>query len=94
VLSVGGIDVPERPTASFAAPDVTIPDGSSVPVEVAASHVPPGTAVTVHLFSENGADQGVQAVLAGTFDASTATAVLEIPPGYSRSYVRVTFTSP
>jgi len=68
---------------------VTFNDGAAVTVAIEARFVPPGTVVKVHVFSENGADQIVNAApLQGTLAQSTATASVVFPPGFSRGFVR------
>lgn len=94
IAFIGGIPVPGHPSANFTAPDVTIPNGSSVPFDIEARNVPPGTNVKLQLISESGPDLNATATLAGTQDLSTATALMDVPPGFSRSYVRVTFAQP
>lgn len=95
VVRVAGEAVPPVPAASFVMPDVTIVDGGIVVFEIEAENVPLGTIVKLHLFSENDLDQTVDSTpLAGTEELSTATASLEVPPGFSRSFVRVTFEPP
>lgn len=92
VVSVAGVPVPASPAASFEMPDVTIMEGDTATFEIEARNVPVGTIVKVHLFSENGLDQTVDSTpLAGTEELSTATASLAVPPGFSRSFVRLTF---
>lgn len=92
VVRVAGVPVPPIPAATFEMPDVTIMDGGSVTFEIEAENVPLGTVVKLHLFSENGLDQAVDSTpLTGTEELSTASATVEVPPGFSRSFVRVTF---
>ncbi len=92
ITSVAGVSVPTHPGGSFAMPDVTFMDGSAVPIEIEAENVPLGTVVKLHLFAENGPDQIVDSTpLAGTLALSTATATATIPPGFSRSFARLTF---
>lgn len=93
VVSIGGVPVPPDPTGSFAVPDVTLDQGSAVTVAIEARNIPPGTVVKLHVFSEGGPDQIVNSTpLAGTAAQSTATASLTFPPGFSRGFVRVTWT--
>jgi len=94
VTDVNGTQiVPNPPGASFALPDVTIDDGSPVTVEVEARNIPVGTIVQLHLFSEA---TGVQVVdfqpLAGTDALSTASTTVTIPSGFSRAFVRATWS--
>ena len=89
VASIAGVPVPPNPNGTFETPDVTFNDGAAVTVAIEARFVPPGTVVKVHVFSENGADQIVNAApLQGTLAQSTATASVVFPPGFSRGFVR------
>ena len=89
VVSIAGVPVPSKPNGTFETPDVTFNDGTAVNVAIEAWFVPPGTIVKVHVFSENGADQIVNATpLQGTLTQSTATASIVFPPGFSRGFVR------
>ena len=73
-------------------PDVAINKSTAVTVQIAASNIPPGTVVKLHVFSENGADQIIDSLpLAGTPATSTATASVVLPPGFSRGFVRATW---
>jgi hypothetical protein len=92
IVTVGAVAVAEDPTGSFEVPDVTIGQAAAVPVEIEARNVPPGTVVRLHVFSEGGADQIVNASpLVGTLAQSTATASVVFPPGFSRGFVRATW---
>lgn len=89
VTTIAGVPVPANPTGSFEMPDVTINEGTAVPVEIEARLVPPGTVVKLHLFSLEGADQIVSAPpLAGTLELSAATASVTFPPGFTRGFAR------
>jgi hypothetical protein len=73
-------------------PDVTMNAAAAVPVAIEAHHVPLGTVVKLHIFSENGADQIVDSTpLAGALALSNATASVVLPPGFSRGFVRATW---
>jgi hypothetical protein len=92
VLSVGGIAVPSTPNGSFTPPDIVLNQSAAVTVVIEAENVPPGSIVKVYLFSESAADQYINSTpLAGTLQKSTATASVKFPPGFSRSFVRVTW---
>jgi len=94
VVSVDGQSVPPNPTGSFTVPDVSINKSTAVTVDIAASNIPPGTVVKLHVFSENGADQIIDSLpLAGTLATSTATASVVLPPGFSRGFVRATWAT-
>jgi hypothetical protein len=93
VVSVAGVPVNQSPTGSFQMPDVSINSASPVTVVIEARNIPVGTVVKLHLFSENGADQFVDTTpLAGTSQTSTATASVVFPTGFSRGFVRATWT--
>ncbi len=93
VVSIDGVPVPTLPDGSFTPPDVTIDNSGASTVAIEARHVPLGTLVKLSLFSENAADQLVDSTpLAGTLELSTATATLAIPSGFSRGFVRATWT--
>lgn len=93
VVSVAGVPVNQSPTGSFQMPDVSINSASAVTIVIEARNIPVGTVVKLHLFSENGADQFVDTTpLAGTSQTSTATASVVFPTGFSRGFVRATWT--
>jgi hypothetical protein len=90
---VAGVSVASDPTGSFTTPDVTFNAATAVPVVIEAHNIPPDTVVRLHLFSENGVDQIVNAPpLAGTLAASTTTALAVFPVGFSRGFVRATWS--
>ena len=89
VVSIAGVPVPANPSGSFELPDVTIQEGAATIVEIEARNVPPGTAVSLHLFSLGGDDQVVESEpLAGTPEISTTTASVVFPPGFTRGFAR------
>lgn len=96
VTDAGGAKlVPAFPTASLTIPDVTIDDPSPVTVDIEASNIPVGTVVQLHLLSESVRIQIVDSTpLAGTVAHSTATVTVTIPSGFSRGFVRATWTPP
>jgi len=88
VVSVGGVNMPANPTASFTVPDVTINASASVAVVLNATNIPPGTTPTLQFFSDSGTDFSVQApALAGTMAQSTTTVQVSFPAGFTRGYV-------
>ena len=92
VVSVGGIPVATSPTGTFTIPDVTVNSNLPLPVVIAATNVTVGTIVTLTIFSENGPDLTIQSTpLAGALAASTATANVTLPPGFSKGFVKATF---
>ncbi len=73
-------------------PDVIFEEASNTTVEIEASNVPPETIVKVYIFSEDGSDQVIDSTpLAGTLEASTATATVKFPIGFSRLFARATW---
>jgi hypothetical protein len=93
VVSIAGTNLPVVPTGSFATPDVTINSASAVTLNIEARNIPVGTVIKLHMYSENNADQIVDSTpLAGTFAQSIATASVTVPSGFSRMYVRATWT--
>ena len=93
VVSIGGTPVNQAPTGSFTIPDVTVNSASPLPVAIQAQNVPLGTTVTLFIFSENGPDQMIMSTpLAGPIALSTASASVMFPPGYSRGFVKATWT--
>ena len=82
----------------FQLPDVTISKSAPVNVDIQASGIPPGTVVTLQVYPEAPADALVislptaQATLSGTLQSSTATATFALPFGFSRGWVRASWT--
>lgn len=92
VTHVDGVAVATSPDGSFTTPDVTINDGGTVTLNIAASNVPLGTIVTVYLLSENNLTQTVTSTaLAGSLASSTATATATLPQGYTRGFPYATW---
>ncbi|MCI0635982.1 MAG: hypothetical protein L0206_19015 [Actinobacteria bacterium] len=80
-------------TGSFVTPDVTIDAVAAVTVEIEARNVPPGTVVHLTLDPETGTPVTVDAwPLQGTLDLSTATATASFPHGFTRLFVRASWT--
>jgi hypothetical protein len=93
VLSVGGIPLPGEPSGTFTSPDVVINTGSPVPVAIQTSGIPPGTVLTLHIYSEDGTTQTVQTnALQGTLQSATATANVTFPPDLSLGYLSASWT--
>ena len=98
VVSVGGNPVNTTPTGTFTVPDVTVNSNTPLTVAIQATNVPimvgtVPTVVTLVIFSENGPDQTIQSTaLAGTLASSTATASVTLPSGFSKGFVKATFT--
>jgi hypothetical protein len=81
ITAIGGVPTPTALTASFSTPDITLPAAIANPVTVtlAASNIPPGTAVTVVVNGQTGGSAAVVTTLTGTMTSSGATAVVTIP---------------
>lgn len=93
VLTVAGIAVNANPTGSFLLPDVTINSGDNVPLVIETENVPAGTVITLQIFAENGPIQTVNfPALAGAGPKRNATASVKFLTGFSRGFVRATFT--
>jgi hypothetical protein len=88
VISIAGLPIGDGSTI----PDVSINAAGPVRVDIEAQNVPLGTVVQLRLFSEAVPDFTVNSTpLAGTTHASTATAEVTFPPGFSRGFVRATW---
>jgi hypothetical protein len=93
IVNIGGTAVPASPTGSFAFPDVTLDNATTVTIQLAGSKVPVGTIAHLTLTPETGPIVNADSTpLAGTFDASTATASVTIPHGFSRFSVQASWT--
>jgi hypothetical protein len=94
IISVAGTPLPGEPSGSFASPDVVINTGSPVPVSIQTSGIPPGTVLTLNIYSEDGTTQTVQTTaLQGTLQLATATASVAFPPDLSLGYLKATWTT-
>lgn len=98
VTAVAGVAIPVYPSGTFALPDVTINAANPVDVAIQATGIPPGTVVTLHVYPDTPEVQTtvnlppVQTTLQGTLELSTATVQFAFPYGFSRGYVRATWT--
>lgn len=93
IASINGVNVSQTPTGVLATPDVSIDTTSPVQMTVQANFIPPGTVITLHVFSDNGTDQTVQTTpLQGTLQSSTATATVTFPSGFSLNFVKATWS--
>ncbi len=93
VTTIGGVAVPNNPTGNIFSPDVTIESALPVVVEVAAEKIPLGTELTLQIWSDtDGLQTVVTTPLAGTLEASTATAMVTFAPEASRIFVRAQWT--
>jgi hypothetical protein len=81
ITSIGGVPVPQNPTGSYGTPDITLPAGTTNPVEVgiSASNIPVGTTITVSVVPQSGvASNSASTALSGTQQSSTATASVNL----------------
>ncbi len=98
ITAVNGIQVPLNPSGSFALPDVTISSNGSVNIDIAATGIPSGTVVTLQVYPQSPLDMTTvnlptaQATLVGTLQSSSATAIFTFPYGFSKGFVRATWT--
>ena len=98
VTAIDGVPVTANPSGSFVLPDVTISKNSPVDINVQATGIPPGTVVTLQVYPQTPTDSQIinlptaQATLSGTLQSSTATATFTFPYGFSRGFVRATWT--
>jgi hypothetical protein len=98
VTAIDGIPVAANPSGSFVLPDVTISKSGPVNVDIQATGIPPGTVVTLQVYPQTPTDiqtvnlPTAQATLSGTQQSSTATATFTFPYGFSRGFVRASWT--
>ncbi len=93
VVSVAGVAVNPNPTGSFQLPDVTVNSPDAVPIVIETRNIPVGTVVKLQIFAENGATQNVEfPPLAGTGSTINATANVKFISGFSRGFIRASFT--
>ena len=84
IVSVGGSNAPTSPVASLSAPDITFGSAIDVPVSVvvAATNVPTAADVTIKVVPAVGAPTGATITdLTGTFESSTGSVLVTLPPG-------------
>jgi hypothetical protein len=82
ITAIGGVAAPVSPAASYAAPDVTLPAGTTNPVAVsiAATNVPLSATVTVTVRGQlGGTASSVSASRSGTDASSTGSANVTLP---------------
>jgi hypothetical protein len=98
ITAIDGIAVPTNPSGSFNVPDVSITNGGPVAVQIEATGIPPGTVVTLHAYTQTPADSTTvnlptaQATLTVTLQSSTGTATFTFPYGFSRAFIRASWT--
>jgi hypothetical protein len=81
ITAIGGTAVPETTTGSYGTPDITLPAGTTNPVEVdlSASNIPIGTVITVSVAPQvGGASSYSSTGLSCTQQSSTATASVNL----------------
>ena len=89
ITRIDGEPVNLEPSGQFTTPDIAINKTTATNFDIEARDIPIGTKVKIHVFSENGSDQIVEAgALQGSFTLSTATASIALPPGFSKGFVR------
>ncbi len=96
ITSVAGSAAPASPSATLTAPDITFanPINSPVTVQITASNVPLGTAVTIKVVPATGAPTtATSAGLAGSVASSTASATVTLPPGAGVITATATFNA-
>jgi len=97
VYSVNNVLVTPIPLGNFTNPDVTFSASGAVPVVINGANIPPGTQVSLDIYSENGPDIIVPAssstALAGSLASSTVTVPVNLPPGFSRGFISASFSS-
>jgi hypothetical protein len=97
ITSIAGVATPAAPTGSLTVPDVNFATAPVNPasISLAATKIPIGTTVSVRVTATIGAAVTVTSTaLTGTFDNSTATASVDIPPGQGQIAATVAFTLP
>lgn len=98
VAAIGGISLPIYPSGTFALPDAAINSADPVDIDIEATGIPPGTVVILRVTPDTPEDPAtvslpeVQATLQGTMQQSTATVQFSFPYGFSRGYVRASWT--
>jgi hypothetical protein len=98
VTAIDGVQVLPSPSGSFVLPDVTISKNGPVNVEIQATGIPNGTVVTLQVYPQSPTDGTIvnlptaQATLNGNLQLSTATATFTFPYGFSRGFVRASWT--
>jgi len=83
ITSVAGMAAPANPTGDLASPDILLPITETNPMTIVVScqDLLPDTIVTVFARPEFGAVTSATGAAMGTFDSSTATVSLTVPPG-------------
>ena len=87
VVSIGGVAV--------SGSEVTFKQTAPASIVVEARFVPPGTAIQLEFFPDNGSAQGVTSTpLEGTFELSRATASIALPSGTSHYHAIALWKQP
>jgi hypothetical protein len=97
VVSVDGVAVSANPTGTFEVPDVEFNNPNGVDVVVEAKRVPLTATVKLLVFSDdiNESDQTIDIPALTAVDpvTSRATVNVKFPTGFSRGFLRATFTA-
>ena len=95
VVTVAGVPVNPSPSAIFEVPDVVFNSPDLVPVLIEAKNVPLTATVKLQVISEDGPDQtfAVPALTPVDSETSRATISVKFPTGFSRGFLRATFTA-
>lgn len=93
IAAIDGVAAPASPSGSYAPADVTVDAAGPITIALEASNIPLGTEIQLRLNSEDeGALEVTSTPLVGTVEASTATATISLPPGFSRFTLSATWT--
>lgn len=92
VVSVAGSAVRGDPIGRVDQPDLSINESGEAQIGLEAENIPPGTTVRLKVFSADGSPQEVESdPLVGSFEFSTTSARVRLPPGLSRFSVMATW---
>jgi len=91
LLAIGATSAPPDPNGSPSTIDMVVAnDGEPVTLQIGASNVPVGFAVTILVQQSDGPTlEYMSNPLSGTFESSTASAVVTLPPGPVEIQLRV-----
>jgi len=93
IVSIGGVQVANPALGRFQNPDAVINSSSPVSITIQTTGIPPGTVMSLNVYSEDGSIQVVQTTpLLGTIQSATATASATFPPDLSLTYIKATWT--
>ena len=93
ISQINGVAVPPNPVAAFFTPDMQINVSGAVAVNIAASNIPMGTAVTLRLSSEIGGDTLVNCnpLVGASVASTTATCTATFPFSVTITSARATW---